>query len=168
MAFLPPEPTYEFRPRGPGGQLEMCLDPGLLAGGEPLGFRHFEPYIPLHVLPAIRTRRRNKIAGIYLEMPDAKLCLVFSHGNAVLFVVFFVGRLKRPIAEDLIISPWFFLQVDIGIMVGNLTVMCAQLGCSVFTYDYSGYGRSTGKPREKNLYADIEAAIEALKHECVL
>ena len=31
------------------------------------------------------------------------------------------------------------------------------------SYDYSGYGASTGKPSEKNLYADIEAAWGALR-----
>ncbi|CAL4974660.1 unnamed protein product [Urochloa decumbens] len=30
-------------------------------------------------------------------------------------------------------------------------------------YDYSGYGRSTGKPTECNTYADIEAAYNCLK-----
>ena len=29
-------------------------------------------------------------------------------------------------------------------------------------YDYSGYGRSTGKPSERNIYADIEAVVKAL------
>ena len=33
----------------------------------------------------------------------------------------------------------------------------------IFSYDYSGYGASTGKPSEKNLYADIEAAWGALR-----
>ena len=30
-------------------------------------------------------------------------------------------------------------------------------------YDYSGYGVSEGKPSEKNLYADIEAAWHAMR-----
>ncbi|KAE8736290.1 Alpha/beta hydrolase domain-containing protein 17B [Hibiscus syriacus] len=30
-------------------------------------------------------------------------------------------------------------------------------------YDYSGYGQSTGKPSERNTYADIEAAYKCLK-----
>lgn len=55
-----------------------------------------------------------------------------------------------------------------------------RLQCNVFSYDYSGlfchikqlcwismmrlgYGCSTGKPSEKNLYADIAAALQALK-----
>ncbi|KAL5656053.1 hypothetical protein ACJX0J_035372, partial [Zea mays] len=32
-------------------------------------------------------------------------------------------------------------------------------------YDYSGYGRSTGKPTECNTYADIEAAYNCLKEK---
>lgn len=32
-----------------------------------------------------------------------------------------------------------------------------------FSYDYSGYGMSTGKPSEKNLYADVDAAWHALR-----
>lgn len=31
-----------------------------------------------------------------------------------------------------------------------------------YSYDYSGYGRSGGKPSEKNLYSDIEAAWHEL------
>jgi fermentation-respiration switch protein FrsA (DUF1100 family) len=37
------------------------------------------------------------------------------------------------------------------------------INCNIFSYDYSGYGVSTGKPSEKNLYADIDAAWDALR-----
>ncbi|KAB0385586.1 hypothetical protein FD755_000542 [Muntiacus reevesi] len=33
-----------------------------------------------------------------------------------------------------------------------------RINCNIFSYDYSGYGVSSGKPSEKNLYADIDAA----------
>lgn len=33
------------------------------------------------------------------------------------------------------------------------------------SYDYSGYGMSSGKPSEKNLYADIDAAWHALRNK---
>ncbi|KAI4466413.1 alpha/beta hydrolase domain-containing protein [Holotrichia oblita] len=36
------------------------------------------------------------------------------------------------------------------------------LNCNVFGYDYSGYGASEGRPTEKDLYADIEAAFAVL------
>uniref|UniRef100_A0A8C3K367 Uncharacterized protein n=1 Tax=Calidris pygmaea TaxID=425635 RepID=A0A8C3K367_9CHAR len=39
----------------------------------------------------------------------------------------------------------------------------SRINCNVFSYDYSGYGASSGKPTEKNLYADIDAAWVALR-----
>ncbi|KAL3176601.1 hypothetical protein MRX96_010217 [Rhipicephalus microplus] len=39
----------------------------------------------------------------------------------------------------------------------------SRINCNIFSYDYSGYGVSTGKPSEKNLYADIDAAWQALR-----
>jgi len=39
----------------------------------------------------------------------------------------------------------------------------SQINCNIFGYDYSGYGMSGGKPSEKNLYADIEAAWQAMR-----
>ena len=38
-----------------------------------------------------------------------------------------------------------------------------RINCNIFSYDYSGYGQSTGKPTEKNLYADIDSAWQALR-----
>lgn len=38
-----------------------------------------------------------------------------------------------------------------------------RINCNIFSYDYSGYGVSSGKPSEKNLYADIDAAWHALR-----
>ena len=40
--------------------------------------------------------------------------------------------------------------------------MAKKCECTVVGYDYSGYGRSTGKPSERNIYADIEAVVKAL------
>eukprot|EP00051_Salpingoeca_urceolata_P019252 m.278947 g.278947 ORF g.278947 m.278947 type:complete len:70 (+) comp19384_c0_seq20:110-319(+) len=45
----------------------------------------------------------------------------------------------------------------------TVSMSFSKLGCSVFAYDYSGYGRSTGLPREANLYADIHAAWNCLR-----
>ena len=33
------------------------------------------------------------------------------------------------------------------------------------SYDYSGYGVSTGKPSEKNIYADIDCAWNTLRNK---
>ena len=39
----------------------------------------------------------------------------------------------------------------------------SRINCNIFSYDYSGYGASAGKPSEKNLYADIDAAWNHLR-----
>ncbi|VDD96743.1 unnamed protein product [Enterobius vermicularis] len=83
-----------------------------------------------------RTRRRNKIVCMYVKScSDAYFTLLFSHGNAV----------------------------DLGQMCSFYYLLGVRLGCNVFSYDYSGYGCSSGKPSERNLYADIAAALNALK-----
>uniref|UniRef100_A0A8C7JCP9 Abhydrolase domain containing 17A, depalmitoylase n=1 Tax=Oncorhynchus kisutch TaxID=8019 RepID=A0A8C7JCP9_ONCKI len=67
----------------------------------------------------------------------------------------------------------FFTRSSRGNRVGCMYIRCAptasfyiglgtRINCNIFSYDYSGYGVSTGKPSEKNLYADIEAAWQAL------
>ena len=38
-------------------------------------------------------------------------------------------------------------------------------GFAIFSYDYHGYGTSTGKPSEKNVYADSDAAYHYLTTE---
>lgn len=40
-----------------------------------------------------------------------------------------------------------------------------QRGIGFFAIDYSGHGKSSGKPHEKKIYANIEASIEYLKNE---
>ncbi|XGW25082.1 hypothetical protein V3C99_006475, partial [Haemonchus contortus] len=99
------------------------------------------PHDPDHLATSVemfvaRTRRRNKIACVFVRpVPGAYFTLLFSHGNAV----------------------------DIGQMTSFYWGLGHRLGCNVFSYDYSGYGCSTGRPSEKNLYADITAAFETLK-----
>eukprot|EP00080_Pristionchus_pacificus_P006447 PDM66467.1 aho-3 [Pristionchus pacificus] len=85
-----------------------------------------------------RTRRGNKIACMMVRPPiEAHFTILFSHGNAV----------------------------DIGQMSSFYGGLGQRLGVNVFSYDYSGYGCSTGKPSEKNLYADIQAALDVLQKE---
>ncbi|VDP23437.1 unnamed protein product [Soboliphyme baturini] len=82
-----------------------------------------------------RSSRGNKIACAYIRCcPGARYTILFSHGNAV----------------------------DLGHMISFYYGLGVRIGCNVFSYDYSGYGCSSGKPSEKNLYADIMAALNAL------
>lgn len=70
-----------------------------------------------------------------LFIPSARFTVLFSHGNAV----------------------------DLGQMSSFYIGLGTRINCNIFSYDYSGYGVSTGKPSEKNLYADIDAAWHALR-----
>lgn len=80
--------------------------------------------------------RNNKIACTYVKCTrHPKYTILFSHGNAV----------------------------DLGLMTGFYYNLGQHLKCNIFSYDYSGYGASTGSPSEKNLYADIDAAWNILK-----
>ncbi|ELW70701.1 Abhydrolase domain-containing protein FAM108C1 [Tupaia chinensis] len=67
--------------------------------------------------------------------PPSRYTLLFSHGNAV----------------------------DLGQMCSFYIGLGSRINCNIFSYDYSGYGVSSGKPSEKNLYADIDAAWQALR-----
>jgi len=67
--------------------------------------------------------------------PSARYTILFSHGNAV----------------------------DLGQMSSFYLGLGTRINCNIFSYDYSGYGMSTGKPSEKNLYADVDAAWHALR-----
>lgn len=83
-----------------------------------------------------RTSRGNLIACTFVKCSkNAKYTLLFSHGNAV----------------------------DLGQMSSFYIGLGSRINCNIFSYDYSGYGQSGGKPTEKNLYADAEAAWQALR-----
>lgn len=53
--------------------------------------------------------------------------------------------------------------VDLGQMSSFYIGLGTRINCNIFSYDYSGYGASTGKPSERNLYSDIDAAWQALR-----
>lgn len=73
----------------------------------------------------------NSISALYLPNPAARYTLLFSHGNGE----------------------------DLGRVI-SLLKMYHQFGFSVFAYDYSGYGTSTGKPTEKSAVASIDAVYD--------
>lgn len=83
-----------------------------------------------------QSSRGNRIACMYVRATaNPKYTLLFSHGNAV----------------------------DLGQMSSFYLGLGTRINCNIFSYDYSGYGASTGKPSEKNLYADINAAWLTLR-----
>ncbi|GAA0187375.1 hypothetical protein Leryth_026387 [Lithospermum erythrorhizon] len=83
----------------------------------------------------IETKIGTHIVAIYVKNNIGKLTLLYSHGNAT----------------------------DIGQIYELLIELSLHLGVNLLGYDYSGYGKSTGKPSELNTYADIEAAYKYLQ-----
>jgi fermentation-respiration switch protein FrsA (DUF1100 family) len=81
----------------------------------------------------ITSSNGKKISAVYLPNADARFTLLVSHGNA----------------EDL---------GDIREWLEDMR----QVGFSVFSYDYQGYGTSEGKPSENAAYADESAAYDFL------
>lgn len=77
----------------------------------------------------LQTQDRVHLHGWFIPAPDARLTLLFLHGNA--------GNISHRLDS---------LQVF------------HELGLNVFIFDYRGYGNSTGRPSERGTYRDAEAA----------
>ncbi|HEX6371988.1 MAG TPA: alpha/beta hydrolase [Longimicrobium sp.] len=75
----------------------------------------------------------GSIAAVHLRNPHARYTILFSHGNGE----------------------------DIGDNTEFLDRM-RNAGFDVLAYDYSGYGRSTGRPSERAAYVDADAAYDYL------
>lgn len=96
----------------------------------------FQPSPPPHTVPAGVQRLAlpggGWLATLYLPRPGARYTLLYSHGNAEDL------RHVRPHLEQL-----------------------RAAGFSVFAYDYSGYGASSGAPSEAAVYRN---AADAYRH----
>lgn len=75
----------------------------------------------------------QKISIMYLQNPQAKYTIIYAHGNAE----------------------------DLGDIQSHLQRI-RNLGFNVLAYDYRGYGTSTGRPTENNVYEDIDAVYNYL------
>ena len=76
---------------------------------------------------------RDTLAAVWLPNPSARYTILYSHGNGE----------------------------DLGDDVPMLTAL-RDHGFAVLAYDYRGYGLSTGRPSERNAYADESAAYAHL------
>lgn len=84
----------------------------------------------------LKTSDGETISAYFLEAPDSKDVLLYSHGNGE----------------------------DIGDIRPILTQF-QQNGISLLAYDYPGYGTSSGQPSEKGVFAAAEAAFRYLTVE---
>ncbi|KAH0685440.1 hypothetical protein KY290_019616 [Solanum tuberosum] len=85
----------------------------------------------------LRTHRGNEIVAVYVKHPKASASMLYSHGNAA----------------------------DLGQMFELFVELSLRLRVNLMGYDYSGYGQSTGKPSECNMYADIDTVYKCLKEQ---
>jgi len=82
----------------------------------------------------LHTSEHEVIPAFFIDR-DAKLTLLFSHGNAE----------------------------DLGMIIQYFREVSHNLEVNIFAYEYTGYGMSTGEPHEQAVYADIEAAFKYLR-----
>lgn len=145
MAFLPPKVTYDLNEvksdveagdssKDKEKKYEFTFMPEYIENGIGMDEKFMKNHFESFYT---KTKRGNKIACLYISNPkkeNIKYTILFSHGNAA----------------------------DLGMLTGFYCRLVHQLNVNLFSYDYSGYGRSSGKPSEKNLYSDIEAAWQEL------
>lgn len=129
LAFLPPEPTYNFIPDETNTKFTISLT-------ERAEWQYSHRELEAIDVFYTRTSRNNRIGCLFIRAPNPKFTILFSHGNAV----------------------------DLGQMSSFYLGLGSRISCNIFSYDYSGYGVSEGTPSEKNIYADIDAAWQALRN----
>ena len=84
----------------------------------------------------LQSEARDEIAAFHHETPGAGITVLFAHGNAE----------------------------DLGHGTGHAE-RYAQLGVSVLSFEYPGYGLSSGKPTEPGTYAAADAAYRYLREQ---
>ncbi|KAK8680360.1 hypothetical protein V6N13_109306 [Hibiscus sabdariffa] len=169
FAFFPPNPpSYKLIKDDATGIL--VLDP----------FPHRENVDVLR-LP---TRRGNEIVAVYVRHPMATSTLLYSHGNAADVGQMYELFIELSIHLRVNLMGYILPHFSLPSLLQNFTLcICLVRHLQVlllpfvilFTvgklhhngvncwYDYSGYGKSTGKPSEHNTYADIEAVYKCLE-----
>ncbi|XP_077188165.1 alpha/beta hydrolase domain-containing protein 17A [Paroedura picta] len=143
LAFLPPEPTYTIvpEPEPAGSSSTSSLRSGAMTRWklhltDRADFQYNQRDLDTIEVFLTKSNRGNRVSCMYVRcVPGARFTVLFSHGNAV----------------------------DLGQMCSFYISLGTRISCNIFSYDYSGYGVSTGKPSEKNLYADVDAAWQALR-----
>jgi pimeloyl-ACP methyl ester carboxylesterase len=148
MAFLPPKITYDLIEVKSDGEETTSSKDKVKDEDKKYEFVFMPDYVENGLDEKFikdnfdafytKSKRGNRIACLYIKSPkktpSSKYTFLFSHGNAA----------------------------DLGLLSSFYYRLVHHLNINLFSYDYSGYGRSSGTASEKNLYADIEAAWHAL------
>uniref|UniRef100_H2R6I8 Abhydrolase domain containing 17A, depalmitoylase n=1 Tax=Pan troglodytes TaxID=9598 RepID=H2R6I8_PANTR len=192
LAFLPPEATYSLVPEpepGPGGAGAAPLGTLRASSGAPgrwklhlterADFQYSQRELDtIEVFPT-KSARGNRVSCMYVRCVPGPA--VKGHpaqgGHPQLAWVGRLGDSNNPawgtgatLACGYIhlLARYTVLfshgnAVDLGQMSSFYIGLGSRLHCNIFSYDYSGYGASSGRPSERNLYADIDAAWQALR-----
>ncbi|MFH1753223.1 MAG: alpha/beta hydrolase, partial [Candidatus Omnitrophota bacterium] len=80
------------------------------------------------------TKDGLRLNGWFIPAKDAKITILFSHGNA--------GNISHRV---------------------RIAKVLNTLGANLFIYDYRGYGKSQGRPSEKGFYIDARSAYDYLR-----
>ncbi|XP_078504957.1 alpha/beta hydrolase domain-containing protein 17A-like [Lissotriton helveticus] len=145
LGFRPPRATYSIDPEAEGGDADVengsvqrsddIIARWKLRLTEKACFQYSQQEIDRMDVFMTKNSRGNMIGCMYIRcVPEERFTILFSHGNG----------------EDLGLASSFYIYLG------------KHVNCNIFSYDYSGYGVSTGKPSEKNACADIDAAWHAL------
>ncbi|CAI9587450.1 unnamed protein product [Staurois parvus] len=131
LAFLPPEPTYTVREaEGSGGgqaasaEGEVGAEPAAcsLHLTERADWQYSQRELDAVEVFRWRTERGSCLGCMFVRCaPGSRYTLLFSHGNAV----------------------------DLGQMCSFYIGLGSRINCNVFSYDYSGYGVSSGRPARR-------------------
>ncbi|XP_063819180.1 alpha/beta hydrolase domain-containing protein 17C-like [Pseudophryne corroboree] len=147
LSFQPPEPSYTLQeieaPPAQDVAQDERVDPTVSL--PPICSLHLSESVnclysqwDLDMVEMFRciTKRGNSLACMYIRCaPGSRYTLLYSHGS----------------------------NTDLGQVCSHYIALGCRIGCNIFSYDYSGFGMSSGRPSEKNIYADIEAAWHALR-----
>uniref|UniRef100_A0A2K6TSM3 palmitoyl-protein hydrolase n=1 Tax=Saimiri boliviensis boliviensis TaxID=39432 RepID=A0A2K6TSM3_SAIBB len=180
LAFLPPEATYSLVPEpepGPGGAGASSLGTLRASSGAPgrwklhlterADFQYSQRELDtIEVFPT-KSARGNRVSCMYVR------CVPRHQAQGGPPQLAWVGRLgdsSGPRWGTGCPGLWVYTvlfshgnAVDLGQMSSFYIGLGSRLHCNIFSYDYSGYGASSGRPSERNLYADIDAAWQALR-----
>ncbi|MBN3315554.1 AB17A protein, partial [Atractosteus spatula] len=182
LAFLPPEPTYALLPDleagvgatstlGVSGLRSRVGGSGGGGGGggggegvtrwklhltERAEFQYSQRELDGTEVFLTRSSRGNRVGCMYIRCaPTASSRCTPSASTADTHLA--------PVVSGFTVLFSHGNAVDLGQMSSFYIGLGTRINCNIFSYDYSGYGVSTGKPSEKNLYADIDAAWQALR-----
>lgn len=141
LAFRPPEPTYSIRNvvRGNGepavtSDYELTLI-AMTPGGKDIKLTGtLGSRVKVTMSEPIGKGVTIAMMLVKKGITATEHCILYSHGNAR----------------------------DLGEKMADYTDLSTKLSCDIFSYDYPGYGASTGEPSVKLLNKSIEVAYKTM------